>query len=155
VAIPFPELCCFYRIQECTKNEFVAVGANGALLRWGPTGGFEQQWVIVPIDDTWCNIVTRMNGENVAVGSTGALVRWGASGGREQRFSFVNYWPSDYTWNIMEGTRNEYVAVGSFGQLLRWKRTDGPEQRFKLEPVEPIMSPPALWVSKRGLMTPL
>ena len=37
MAIPEPTRCCFYFIEEGTKNEHVAVGSNGNILRWANT----------------------------------------------------------------------------------------------------------------------
>ena len=41
--IPNATACCFYRIREGTKDEYVAVGFDGDIVRWRPTGGKEQE----------------------------------------------------------------------------------------------------------------
>jgi hypothetical protein len=130
---------CFHRIQELTKNEYVAAGSDGNILRWGKTGGQEQKWLIVPVTaDGYCKIFTLQNGECMAVGSNGNIVRWTNTQGIEQQFKFVNRRRSDGSYNIQERTQNEYVAVGSDGNILRWGKTDKDEQRFILEPIDEI-----------------
>lgn len=142
--IPYPKQCCFYKIQEGTKKEYVAVGSDGNILRWGDTGGPEQLWLIVPVDGEKCKIQTKQNGEFMTVGSDGNIRRWADTDSPEQLFSFVNN--SDVNnpnswWNIQENTRKEFVAVGSNGNILRWKKTNGEEQKFKLVPVDPMDKP--------------
>jgi hypothetical protein len=131
VAIPEPTRCCFYFIEEGTKNEHAAVGWNGDILRWANTNGPEQQWLIIPISDQKCKIMTRQNGEFMAVGWNGDILRWTNTNGPEQEFSFVNQ-DSSGRWNIQESTRNEFVAVGWDGNILRWAQSNKNDQRFKL-----------------------
>jgi hypothetical protein len=131
MAIPEPTRCCFYFIEEGTKNEHVAVGSNGNILRWANTNGPEQQWLIIPISDQKCKIMTRQNGEFMAVGWNGNILRWANTNGPEQEFSFVNQ-DSSGRWNIQESTRNEFVAVGWDGNILRWAQSNKNDQRFKL-----------------------
>ena len=131
--IPDPTRCCFYHLQEYTKNEHVAVLWSGDIVRWAKTSGPEQQWLIVPVDDQKCRIVTRQNGEYMAVGWDGDIIRWAASGKPDQEFSFVNR-DSTGRWNIQEGTRNEFVTVGWNGDVVRWAASGKPDQRFKLVP---------------------
>jgi len=137
--IPNPKECCFYKIQEGTKNEYVSIGSDGNILRWANSDGPEQLWLIVPVNATKCKIQTKQNGEFMAVGSNGNILRWADTGGSEQEFSFVNY--TGGWWNIQESTRNEFVAVGGNGNILRWARTGGNDQNFRLVPVEPMAKP--------------
>lgn len=137
--IPNPKDCSFYKIQEGTKDEYVAIGGDGNILRWKHTGGDEQQWLIVPVDAGKCKIQTRQNGEFLAVGGHGNIVRWADTGGQEQEFSFVNY--AEGWWNIQESTKGEFVAVGSNGNILRWGETNKSDQKFKLVPVDPADKP--------------
>ena len=130
------QFTCFHRIQELTKNEYVAVGSDGNILRWGKTDGQEQKWLIVPVSaDGYCKIFTLQNGECMAVGSNGNIVRWADTQGIEQQFKFVNRRRSDGSYNIQERTQNEYVAVGSNGNILRLGKTGKDRQRFILEPM--------------------
>lgn len=131
MAIPEPTRCWFFFLQEGTKNENVAVGWNGDIIRWAKTGGREQQWLLIPVSDEKCKIMTRQNGEYMAVGWNGDIVRWAATGGLEQEFSFVNK-DSYGQWNIQEGTKNEFVAVGWDGDIIRWAQSNRNDQRFKL-----------------------
>ncbi len=131
MAIPEPTRCCFYFIEEGTKNEHVAVGSNGNILRWKNTNGNEQQWLIIPISAQKCKIMTRQNGEFMAVGWDGNILRWANTNGPEQEFSFVNQ-DSSGRWNIQESTKNEFVAVGWDGNILRWAQSNKNDQRFKL-----------------------
>jgi Bacterial Ig-like domain/Insecticidal Crystal Toxin, P42 len=145
VAIPEPTRCCFYFIEEGTKNEHVAVGSTGNILRWAKTNGPEQQWLLIPISDQKCKIMTRQNGEYMGVGWNGNILRWADSGGPDQQFSFVNQ-DSTGRWNIQEGTRNEFVAVGWDGNILRWAQSNKNDQRFKLvaapgEKAKPAVQP--------------
>jgi len=137
--IPNPKECCFYKIQEGTRNENVAIGSDGNILRWADTGGLEQQWLIIPVDVNKCKLQNRQNGEFMAVGSDGNILRWADTGGPEQLFSFVNF--ANGWWNIQESTRNEFVAVGSNGNILRWGQTRGNDQKFRLVPVKPMVKP--------------
>ncbi|MDP9372924.1 MAG: hypothetical protein M3Q65_10845 [Chloroflexota bacterium] len=131
MAIPEPTRCSFFFLEEGTKNENVAVGWNGDIIRWAKTGGREQQWLLIPISEDRCKIMTRQNGEYMAVGWDGDIIRWADSGGREQEFSFVNK-NSLGQWNIQEGTKNEFVAVGWNGDVIRWAQSNRNDQRFKL-----------------------
>jgi hypothetical protein len=140
-----------YRIREKTKAEFVAVGSNGDVVRWGETKGPEQEWVIVPLGDNRYAFLTNMpdfreRNERMAVGSNGKIVRWGATGGAEQVFSFSS--PKDGWVEIFEHTKNENVAVGSDGKLLRWGSTGNNDQLFKLE-VQKRGTPPTLSTDQR------
>lgn len=129
---------CYHRIKELTKEEYVAVGDGGNILRWAPTEGPEQKWLIFPIDeDGHCNIFTIKNNECMAVGDNGNILRWAKTGGPEQDFRFVNK-RHDGTYNIQERTKNEYVTVGSHGNILRWAPTGGDEQRFRIEPIDVV-----------------
>lgn len=133
MAIPHPTDCCFYRIQEGTKEEYVSIGSNGNILRWADTGETEQHWLIIPVSDSKCRIMTRSNGEFMAVGSNGNIVRWKFEDEPAQEFSFVN--ESKGWWNIQEGTKQEFVSVGSNGNILRWAKSNKNDQRFRLIPV--------------------
>jgi hypothetical protein len=137
--IPVPTRCCLYEIQEGTKNEYVAIGSDGNILRWAHTGGAEQRWAIVPADATYCRLQTAEPNREFMTVVDGNVRRWASTDGKEQQFSFVNF--DGDSWNIQERTRNEFVAVGSNGNILRWARTGGPEQRFKLVPVSPVARP--------------
>lgn len=137
--IPNPDDCCFYEIEEGTRNERVAVGSDGNILRWARSGKADQQWLIVPIGPAKCKILTRQNGENMAVGSNGNILRWSAENSSAQEFEFVN--PNKGWWSIKEGTRGEFVAVGSNGNVLRWSKTGGTDQKFRLIPVSPQAKP--------------
>jgi photosystem II stability/assembly factor-like uncharacterized protein len=127
------QFTCFHRIKELTRNEYVAVGSDGNILRWGATGSSEQKWLIVPrTNEGDCTIITLQNGECMAVGHDGNVRRWAATGGAEQQFRFVNPRRSDGSFNIQERGADQYVAVGSNGNVLRWSPTGGDEQRFIL-----------------------
>jgi hypothetical protein len=128
-------------IQEGTKEEFVAIGSDGNILRWARTDGDEQQWALIPDDEIYCRIQTAQpNREFMAVGDNGNVRRWERTKGHEQLFAFVN---RDHDWwNIRERTKDEFLAVGSFGNVVRWAKTDGKEQRFRLVPVNAV-DPPA------------
>jgi len=78
--IPNATECCFYRIREGTKDEYVAVGFDGDVIRWGPTGGKEQEWLILPLNNQHCRIMSRQNGDFMAVGFGGDIIRWGETG---------------------------------------------------------------------------
>lgn len=130
---------CYFNIKELTKNEYVAVGSNGNILRWKATGNNDQKWIIVPIDgDGNFNIITVQNGEYMSVGSNGNILRWGEKDNKTQWFSFVDQRIEDGAYNIQEHTKNQYVAVGSNGNILRWKHTGKNDQRFILEPINII-----------------
>jgi hypothetical protein len=137
--IPNPNKCCFYRIQECTKNEFVGVAPTGNILRWLRVNGDEQRWLILPVDNDKCKIMTKMNGEYMSVGSNGNILRWAETAGKEQLFSFKN--GNNGYWNIQEGTKNEYVSVGWDGNILRWAWSGGNDQRFRLVPEQEQLPP--------------
>lgn len=129
---------CSYRIREGTKNEFVAIGSDGNILRWGETKGAEQEWVIVPRGDNRYNFLTcqhpaNQKNERMAVGSNGNIVRWEpTTSAIEQIFSFGPL--RDDGWvEIREHTKNENVAVGSNGNIVRWGPTNNKDQLFKLE----------------------
>ncbi len=127
---------CFHRIKELTKKEYVAVGNDGQIFRWSPTGGNEQKWLIFPVDgEGYCNIVTLQNGECMAVGSNGNIRRWAKTGGKEQKFKFVNKNKQDGSYNLREKTKNEYVAVGHAGNIFRWAQSGKNDQKFILEPI--------------------
>lgn len=128
-----PELTAFYEIREGTKNECVAVGSDGNILRWACTGGNEQKWLFVPRGDNRYHILTRSNGEHMAVGSNGNILRWGPTGGDEQVFRLLRVGDTD-RYVIKEGTKDECVAVGSNGNVLRWGCTGGSEQEFRFLP---------------------
>ncbi|MBP1640769.1 MAG: hypothetical protein H6Q17_2352 [Bacteroidetes bacterium] len=133
---------CFFNIQEHTKNEYVAVGSNGNILRWKATGGNEQKWVLLPVGTEGnFNIITLQNGENMAVGSNGNILRWASTGNKDQRFTFLNYNEQNKTYNIQEHTKDEYVSVGSDGNILRWKKTNENSQLFTLVPINVIGYP--------------
>lgn len=142
--MPDPTRCCIYEIQEGTKNERVAVGSNGNILRWAPDGKDDQRWVIAAADDNHCRIETVSNREFMAVGWNGNILRWAETGGPEQLFSFINPTPDGW-WNIQENTKQEYVAVGWDGNILRWAWSGHMDQRFRLIPINekpaPIVSP--------------
>ncbi|MGH8680349.1 MAG: hypothetical protein ACREVP_02450 [Burkholderiales bacterium] len=138
--VPYPTRCCLYKIQEGTNNEYVAIGWDGNIVRWGPLDGDEQKWVIIPVDATNCRIQTaQKNCEFMTVEQGGNVRRWASTGGKDQLFSFVN--SEDDWWNIQERTRNEYLAVGWTGHIVRWAKTGGKEQKFKLVPVNPVDRP--------------
>ncbi|KAH3764343.1 hypothetical protein Pelo_3810 [Pelomyxa schiedti] len=133
------EYTCFHRIRESTRNEYVAVGSNGDILRWSASGGQEQKWLLAPVKGDLINIITLQNGEYMSVLWTGDIWRWQKSTepvAPDQTFRFLNYAGGKY--NIQEQTKGEYVAVGSNGNVLRWSRTGGDDQRFALEPIEVI-----------------
>jgi len=129
-----PNLSAFYKIQEGTRNEYVAVGSDGNILRWAPTAGDEQKWLIVPLRENVYHIRTKSNGEYMAVGHDGNIRRWAATGGKEQQFRFLRKDAERYA--IKESTQDECVAVGSNGNVLRWACTGGPEQEFRFVPEE-------------------
>ncbi len=125
----------FFRIREFTKNEFVAVGDNGNILRWGETKGDEQVWLVIPVGERSYRIMTKQNGEYMAVGSDGNILRWGFEDKPTQVFRLVN--GDTDTFNIQEGTKNEFVTVvrKPFGaNVRRWAKTNKDDQKFKFEP---------------------
>lgn len=127
-----PDLSAFYRIQEGTTDEYVAVGSDGNILRWAPTAGDEQKWLIVPVRDSVYHVRTKSNGEYMAVGHDGNVRRWAVTGQKEQEFRLLPKGSERY--EIKEGTKNECVAVGSNGNVLRWACNGGKEQEFRLLP---------------------
>ncbi|ESA36578.1 hypothetical protein N836_07325 [Leptolyngbya sp. Heron Island J] len=130
----------FYKIQEGTRNEFVARGSNGNVLRWADTGGFEQMWLLIPASESHCKIQCRSTGEFLTVNGLGQIFCAKEADIPEQEFSFVNY--SDGWWNIQESTRDEFVAVSfTDGNVLRWFETRGRDQRFELIPVNKARKP--------------
>jgi hypothetical protein len=134
--IPNADRCCLYEIEEQTRQERVAVGSNGRILRWQPNGNDDQKWLLVPVSADKCLIVTVATREYMSVGSNGDVLRWNLESDlTPQVFSFVNHDNSDDTWNIQESTKDEYVAVGGNGGVLRWSWTGRRDQRFRLIPV--------------------
>ncbi len=135
---------CFFNLRELTKREWVSIGSDGNILRWGASPAFAPKWVVMPVDGAGhCKIYTVSNGECMAVGSNGNIQRWANTHGPEQLFRFVNFRASDRSCNIQENTRQEFVAVGSNGNILRWPATGGEEQRFILEAVDEFLPDPA------------
>jgi hypothetical protein len=139
VPIPNPTRCCFYEIQESTRNERVAIASTGNILRWARTGGNEQKWLIIPVSDTKCKIMTKQNGEYMSVGLDGNILRWKETGTSTQEFAFVN--ENQGQWNIQESTRNEYVSVNPMGNVVRWSRSGGKDQIFRLIAVDEKAKP--------------
>lgn len=141
--IPNPEINCFYKIKEFTKGELVSVGSDGNILRWGETGEDTQKWLIVPIDNDRCKIITKQNGEYMSIDPFGNIRRWALvpdEKQNEQIFKFVN--PDDQgRYNIQESTKNEFVAVGSNGNILRWAESHQDDQRFQLIQDNPPIKP--------------
>lgn len=141
---PYETTCSFYRIREHTRDEFVAVGSTGSIVRWRETRGNEQVWLPVPVKDGKVKFMVMQDGhigECMAVGSDGNVVRWSSTGKPAEVFELVNP-TADGWWEIKEGTKDERVAVGSTGNILRWKRSGGKDQLFKLEPWRPAKMPP-------------
>ena len=63
----------FY-IQEDTRNEYVAIGSNGGILRWAANGNNDQQWNIVSVNTPRgfrYRLQTRQNGEYIGIGTSG------------------------------------------------------------------------------------
>ncbi len=140
---PYEETCALFRIRENTKNEFVAIGSDGNILRWAASDGDEQLWLPIPAADGKVKFMTPMKGsagEYMAVGTDGNIRRWKNTGGKEQAFRLVNPLPGDW-WEIQESTQSEYVAVGTYGNILRWGRTGQKDQQFKFEPWRPTPKP--------------
>lgn len=128
------ESSCFFNLRELTRHEYVSIGSDGNILRWGAAPGFAPKWLIVPADAAGhCRIYTVQNGECMTVGSDGNILRGADTHGPEQLFKFVNHRQSDDSYDIQENTHGEFVAVGSDGNILRWAGTGGEEQRFILE----------------------
>ena len=125
----------FY-IQEDTRNEYVAVGGNGGILRWAANGNNEQQWNMFGVNTPRgfrYRFQTRQNGEYLGIGLSGSAVRWSHSDDGSQWYeiqSAGNGW-----FYIREGTRNEYLSVGGNGGLVRWEYTGQPGQKFRFLPV--------------------
>jgi Insecticidal Crystal Toxin, P42 len=132
MALIVDEIGAFFRIREFTKNEFVAVGSDGNILRWSASNGDDQLWLVIPVGDRSYRIMTKQNGEYMAVGSDGNIRRWKSVEGPTQVFRLVN--GDTDTFNIQEGTENEFVAVGSNGNILRWAKSGGVDQKFRFEP---------------------
>lgn len=152
------EVTCGYRIVEGTKNEYVAVGSDGNILRWGFVDEPQQEWLIYPInpktpgDDTEApadrvvryRIQTFDNEEFMAVGSDGNIRRWSEVDEPAQEFRFVDL--GDGWYNIREGTEDEYVTTEWLGNIFRWARLTGEaevQQKFRLEPIRVVPKPEA------------
>lgn len=136
---------CFHRIKEVANKEFVGVvpAIGGWELRGCPTAETrEQQWLIYPLDATWCKIFTLSNNECAAVAPTSLLVRWGDNKGPEQMFCFSNHHDDNNSWNIIVKHTGKNVAVGSSGLLLEYHPTGTDEQRFILEPIPASIKQP-------------
>lgn len=133
MALIVDEIGAFFRIREFTRNEFVAVGSDGNICRWGETGGDEQAWLVIPLGGRSYRIMTKQNGEYMAVGSDGNIRRWAFQDEPAQVFRLVN---GDVdTFNIQEGTKNEFVTVvDPGGNVRRWEKTNKNDQKFKFEP---------------------
>jgi hypothetical protein len=127
------ETGAFFRIRECTRNEFIAVGSDGNICRWKETGGDEQAWLVIPLGGRSYRIMTKQNGEYMAVGSNGNILRWGFEDKPTQVFRLVN--GDTDTFNIQEGTKNEFITVvDPGGNVRRWEKTNKKDQQFKFEP---------------------
>jgi Insecticidal Crystal Toxin, P42 len=151
----------FFRIIEGTKNEYVSIGADGRICRWGKLDGEEekrQQWCIYPVSDGSVMIQTLQNEEFMSVTAGGPVRRWAKSSNpAEQSFHLVNF-DNDGWFNIEEMTRGEYLGVGEpvFGVcfLVRWQKTGGKEQQFKLEAVEGFKPEPMATLQPQGPSLP-
>ena len=130
----------FFRIRENEKNEFVAVGTDGNILRWGETKGDEQEWLFLPMGERKYRIMTKSNGQYMGVGSNGNVLRWDKADDGSQIFGLVNEDAQGSTMNI-QTSDGEFVAVGSNGNVLRWGKTNGKEHLFTLEPRDPASKP--------------
>ena len=130
-----------YEIVEPTKDERVAAGSDGNILRWSSTGGDEQRWVIYPAPEKpgSYRIQNVQTGKFMAVGSNGNILLWDERNDNSQLFRFVN--GRGDTFHLQEPTRNEYVSVGSWGNIERWGRAGDDTQRFTLRAVETIERP--------------
>lgn len=133
-----PTRSCFYRIREGSRNEYVAVGSTGRIVRWGYVDEPQQIWLLLPHDlyggKVRYRIMTKQNGEYMAVQPGGAVVRWGQVDDGSQIFMPED--PRDLWYIFREFTRNECIDVPSNGDLLRWGLNGGNNQRYQLVAVD-------------------
>ncbi len=147
----------FFRILEGTKNEYVTIGSDGRICRWGKKGesdAKDQQWCVYPVSEGCVMIQTLQNEEFMTVMGGGEVRRWGRSANqKEQTFRLTNF-DDDGWFNIEENTRGECVGVGDpvFGVcfLVRWQKSGGKDQRFKLEAVEDFTPEPLATLAPEG-----
>lgn len=135
----FPDESKTYEIKEFTKNERVAVGSDGNLLRWGRTGGKDQEFKFVKVEETTRRtrkkIISYMI-KNVQTGkfltvnrATGNISAGATTGGN--RFTIVSQGGNKVRIKLSR-TGNRHMAVGSNGNILRWDATGKNDQLFEL-----------------------
>ena len=128
----------FFKIMESTKGEFVSVGSDGNILRWGNDNSLHQVWAIYPVtdskDEKKYRIQSLANKEFMSVGSNGNILRWGYLDSDAQLFDLKK--TSNGKLTIIEGTLGQNVAVGWDGNIIRWQASGGPEQEFSLIPYD-------------------
>lgn len=133
----------FFKIMESTKDEYVSVGSNGNILRWGNTNDLDQVWAIYPVKNSQgekrYRIQSLSNKEFMSVGTDGNILRWGYLDNDSQLFDLKKTSGGGYT--IVEGTTGENVSVGSNGNIIRWQASGGNEQIFFLMPYDPKTMP--------------
>jgi hypothetical protein len=133
----------WYEIKEFTKEERVAAGDNGNVLRWSANGKDDQLWLIVPAENgDGYHFVNKHFRNYMSVGSDGNILMWDYTGEPAQRFLFQP--DSGGAFRLMEMTKDENVAVGGNGNVLRWASTGKDDQKFALiaRPIKPAL--PAL-----------
>ena len=124
-----------YELKEFTRDERVAVGSDGNVLRWGKSGKGDQKFVFIPASNGGWNIVSgapdKIN-EYVTVDGVGNIRLYGFNGQKNQlfRIQFV----SGNQIRLKESTKSQRVAVGSNGNILRYASTEGNDQKFELIP---------------------
>lgn len=160
---------CFHQIQA--KLEF---GGFGAGERWIASGRGNDQiesmlikkssgepkytteesaltWLLIPCNNTDCNIVGVRGSLYAGVDTFGKIIRWKYTGGKDQQFHVFNQ--ESGWWNIQERTKNKYFATSSTNfWCVRWPRTGGDDQRFRLIPhdvVVPKSQEPSFTVGKK------
>ncbi|MCO6455313.1 MAG: hypothetical protein J5I93_08430 [Pirellulaceae bacterium] len=124
------------RIREGTKNEFVAVGSNGNILRWDSG---DILFELVPVEvherpsltETYVYEIKELTqDERVAVGSNDNILRWERTGGAEQKFLFIPV--GDFTWQIVSMQHGRYMAVDPIGNILAYDHNGAADQTFKI-----------------------
>jgi len=130
-----PARACYYRLREGTRQEYVAVGSTGRLVRWEYKDEPQQIWLLLPYDlyggQPRYTIMTKQNGEYMSVKPEGYVVRWEYSDDRNSQI-FMPETPENLWYVFREFTRNECVDVPNNGDLKRWELNGGANQKYQL-----------------------
>lgn len=123
-----------FRLRESTKDEYVAVGSNGAVLRWAKSGKDDQlfEWiekpppaapsaVVFPDAKKVYEIKEFTRDERVAVGTVGEVLRWKVTGGNDQKFRFID--KRNGQWAIQSLRNSKLLSMDAdikrgYGQII-------------------------------------